>query len=114
VFQLTTAGAETVTYNFAGFGDGAEPVADLLNVKGVLYGTTQLGPVIGNNKYDPGIIFKVTPYGIEIVLHEFFKNPPDGAEPVAGLTYLNNALYGTTSFGGNSSGVDGTIFKISL
>src|SRR5579871_6390518 len=39
VFALRTSGVETVLYRFRGV-SGTSPLADLLNVKGTLYGTT--------------------------------------------------------------------------
>ena len=43
IFSITTSGTETVLYSFKASGDGEEPIADLLNVKGTLYGTTEEG-----------------------------------------------------------------------
>lgn len=43
VFSMTTGGAETVLYRFAGGSDGTFPVAPLVDVNGTLYGTTPYG-----------------------------------------------------------------------
>lgn len=57
VFAITPSGTETVLYSFkGGSGDGDEPTAGLLNVKGTLYGTTPYG---GAN-YD-GTVFSLSP-----------------------------------------------------
>lgn len=100
VFSITTTGTEKVLHTFDGY-DGAFPVADLVAVKGVLYGTTQFG-----GSYDEGTVFSVTPSGTEKVLHSFGgstpSGAPDGAEPIAGLTYVNGLLYGTTAGGGTN------------
>lgn len=42
VFSVTTDGTEELLHRFAG-SDGSVPLADLKNVKGVLYGTTSQG-----------------------------------------------------------------------
>ncbi len=51
---------------------------------------------------------------IEMVFHSF-TNSPDGVEPVSSLALgPNNALYGTTLNGGNTSTSSGTLFTISV
>ncbi len=60
VFKITMKGVETVLYAFKGGKDGAYP-GGLVNVAGILYGTTQRG---GGNCSDPfgcGTVFKVAP-----------------------------------------------------
>jgi uncharacterized repeat protein (TIGR03803 family) len=67
-----------------------------------------------------GIVFKVTPEGVETVLHSFTGPPADGAIPGANATLIQGSdgnLYGTTSDGGavNNAPTDdgwGTVFKI--
>jgi uncharacterized repeat protein (TIGR03803 family) len=56
VFSVTTTGSEKVLHNFAGNADGADPRAALVNVKGVLYGTTSSGGTGGG-----GTVFTLTP-----------------------------------------------------
>jgi uncharacterized repeat protein (TIGR03803 family) len=110
VFSVTPSGKEIVLHRFTGPGDGKYPYAGLLNVDGIMYGTTEGGGARGF-----GTVFSITPNGTEAVLHHF--KGYDGAGPQAGLTNLNGALYGTTQAGGSSS-CDyygcGTIFKITL
>jgi uncharacterized repeat protein (TIGR03803 family) len=111
VFEITPSGAETVLYNFAGGpGDGESPEADLINVNGTLYGTTESGGANGN-----GTVFSITTSGEESVLYSF-KVGKDGAYPEAALLDVKGTLYGTTAYGGSgtacgSSGC-GTVFKI--
>ncbi len=51
---------------------------------------------------------------IEMVFHSF-TNSPDGDEPVSSLVLgPNNALYGTTVAGGNTSSSSGTLFTINV
>jgi uncharacterized repeat protein (TIGR03803 family) len=47
VFRITTAGVESTLYRFAGGSDGANPEANLIDVNGVLYGTTLDGGTHG-------------------------------------------------------------------
>ncbi|MEJ0048747.1 MAG: choice-of-anchor tandem repeat GloVer-containing protein [Rhodospirillales bacterium] len=83
VFSVTPAGVETVVHSFAYQGaGGAEPVAPLLNVHGVLYGTTQWGGTFGS-----GTLFRMTTAGDETVLHGFADAEHDGELPSAGLVY---------------------------
>jgi uncharacterized repeat protein (TIGR03803 family) len=57
VFELSTAGKETVLYSFAGGGDGVAPEAGLTwDAKGNLYGTTSEG-----GQHGQGSVFKLTP-----------------------------------------------------
>ena len=108
VFKISASGAEKVVYSFnvnASPLDGVYPVGDLIVVNGTLYGTTLNG---GSSNH--GTIFKISPSGMEHVLHEF-KGKPDGSTPYAGLINVNGTLYGTTQYGGASD--HGTVFKVS-
>jgi uncharacterized repeat protein (TIGR03803 family) len=97
-------------------GDGASPLAGLLNVNGTLYGTTSTGGA-GTNCPDSdgcGTVFSVTAGGKERVLYKFLGGP-DGAKPNGNLIDINGTLYGTTSYGGvcnNSSLGCGTVFSV--
>jgi uncharacterized repeat protein (TIGR03803 family) len=106
VFKITTSGAETVLYSFkGGAGDGEDPLAGLLNVKGTLYGATFEGGANGD-----GTVFRITTSGAETVLYSFKGGSGDGEDPVAGLLNVKGTLYGTTFLGGANG--DGTVFKI--
>lgn len=85
--------------------DGKNPAADLIDIKGVLYGTTQKG-----GSYGDGTVFSITPSGNETVLHTF--DGSDGYYPVGKLLNVNGRLYGTTSGGGPNGG--GTVFSLTL
>lgn len=54
VFEVSTSGKERVLYTFTGGSDGAHP-SDLIDLGGVLYGTTPIG---GANDY--GIVFALS------------------------------------------------------
>jgi uncharacterized repeat protein (TIGR03803 family) len=112
VFKITPAGEETVLHRFGSNGDGVGPFAGLVKVRGTLYGTTAFG-----GAQDDGVVFAITPSGKESILHRFKGGASDGAEPWAGLTNVNGALYGTTFNGGangncNGEGGCGTVFSI--
>jgi uncharacterized repeat protein (TIGR03803 family) len=105
--------SEKVVYSFCsqdGCADGETPLAGLIDVGGVLYGTTQLG---GSEENNAGVVFALDPAtGSETVLHTFCsrKNCVDGQNPVAGLIRVNGVLYGTTSYGGEFG--YGTVFSV--
>ena len=105
VFKMTKSGTETVLHRFGGSGDGQNPDAGLINVKGTLYGTTYYG----GNGY--GTVFSLTPSGKETVLYSFKGGKRDGAKPyTADLLDVSGTLYGTTSRGGARN--KGTVFSI--
>jgi uncharacterized repeat protein (TIGR03803 family) len=99
VFSVTKSGEnERVLHSFgASDFDGAKPVAGLIGLRGLLYGTTSAG---GFDTY--GTVFRIRVSGKESVMHTFGTVPSDGADPQAGLIDLNGTLYGTTEFGGVS------------
>jgi uncharacterized repeat protein (TIGR03803 family) len=97
---------ETVLYSFTGQpNDGANPYAGLVDVDGILYGTTYDGGADSD-----GTVFEITPAGVESVLYSF-AGGNDGANPQAGLVLgTNGNFYGTTYDGGTNG--DGTVFEI--
>lgn len=109
VFKIDTSGTETILHSFAGGTiDGAFPFGGLiLDTKGNLYGTTQLG---GPSGY--GVVFRLDPSGHESVLHSFAGGPADGAYPY--LTSLlmdaKGNLYGVTQNGGTSG--NGVVYRL--
>ncbi|HEX4157587.1 MAG TPA: choice-of-anchor tandem repeat GloVer-containing protein [Rhizomicrobium sp.] len=113
VFTLDpSTGAEQAVYSFCTqqkCADGEYPLATLIDVNGMLYGTTFEG---GADEYF-GTVFALDPgTGAEQVLHSFCSkaNCTDGAYPYAGLTEVNGLLYGTTGYGGASNG--GSVFAL--
>ena len=66
IFKVSTTGKETVLYDFKGGNDAAIPVAGLLDLNGVLYGTTMAG---GTGKCSPsgsgaagcGAVYEISP-----------------------------------------------------
>ncbi len=80
--------------------DGDSPSGLILGGN-VLYGTAKLGGTNGS-----GTVFMLTTNGFFAPLHFFTSSGLDGGNPVGGLWFSNNILYGTTQAGGaNGSGV---------
>jgi uncharacterized repeat protein (TIGR03803 family) len=114
VFKLRPDGKEKVLYSFCSqdsCADGLYPNGGLvMDRDGNLYGTASEG---GANSYNCaylfgynacGVVFKVSPTGVETVLYSFCAsaNCADGAWPAAGVVLDKNGnLYGTARAGGN-------------
>lgn len=113
VFSITRSGSEKVVYRFQGFSDGGKPQAPLIEVKGMLYGTTVIGGSSDCSLYSGscGAAFSVSMAGVEKTLH-YFGGSKDGASPYAGLTRVNGTFYGTTALGGRAR--KGTIFSLTM
>jgi uncharacterized repeat protein (TIGR03803 family) len=111
VFAIAPSGKETILHRFGRPGDGADPQASLLNVDGVLYGTTH-----GGGHSDFGTVFKIDASGSESVVYSFEgRRKNDGAEPVAALAYSDGTFYGTTESGGSDCSDArgcGTVFSL--
>lgn len=105
VYSVTTSGVENVVYSFGGpaASDGWLPNGGLIDVNGVMYGTTFTGGkgacFIGAGC---GTVYSVTTSGLETVLYRFY-NKSGGQNPNAPLIDVNGALYGTTEWGGGGS-----------
>lgn len=108
-FTRSSSVGYTTVLSFNG-ADGSNPLASLIPVNGVLYGTASNGGAYGH-----GTVFSVNSSGAESLLHSFKGNPNDGAYPAAALVVLHGSLYGTTLRGGSGpcSNGCGTIFKMS-
>jgi len=110
VFQVTTAGVESVKYRFENKPDGCRPfAASLVKSGSVLYGTTTAGGDSPRIRGD-GVIFHITTSGHENVDYAF-RGHPDGQSPAAKLTDVSGTLYGTTASGGTRN--LGTVFSFS-
>ncbi len=101
-----TTGALNVLHTFAKPTDADTPFGELCYKNGHFYGTSQYG---GANDY--GAIYDVdAATGKEKVLYSFQKLDGNGQQPLAGLTYVDGAFYGTTSMG-DSKHYFGTVFR---
>jgi uncharacterized repeat protein (TIGR03803 family) len=108
VFKITPAGVESVFYSFAGgTTDGGQPQVALIQASdGNFYGTTNQG---GANGF--GTVFRISPAGVESVLHSFGGSATDGSNPQAALIQASDGnFYGTTNQGGVYG--FGTVFMI--
>ena len=103
VFSVTTAGVEKVLTKFGQDGDGWNPEAGLVDVKGTLYGTTAYG---GGGSLEYGTVYSVSTTGVENVLYRF-GNEPDGRYPPDALVSSKGMLYGVTPWGGTGCGSTG-------
>jgi uncharacterized repeat protein (TIGR03803 family) len=115
VFMLERAAGgwkQTVLHNFIGT-DGHYPESPLTrDSAGNLYGTTAEG-----GSHNAGVVYRLAPsssgWTCEI-LHNF-TGGSDGQQPVGGLTFdASGNLYGTTQFGGNKPGLNGSgvVFRL--
>jgi uncharacterized repeat protein (TIGR03803 family) len=109
VFRVSTGGKEKVLYNFFFYyPSGGNVAANLLDVKGTLYGTTELGGS-GGQSAGYGTLYSISTTGTEKLLYGFDNS--DGYYPAAGLINVNGTMYGTT-VGGGGSAFFGTAFSI--
>lgn len=115
VFSVTTTGTEQILHSFGSGIDGSGPNGPLVNVKGVLYGTTEVGGTCCHDN-PSGTVFSISTSGAESVLHDFGKRS-DGGFPRAGLIYAHGKLWGTTQGGGGNGCNDsecGTVFSLKI
>src|SRR5579863_265185 len=105
VFKVTPSGKETVLHTFTGSPDGSEPVGDLMEYGGNLYGTTSDG-----GSYGGGTVFKITPAGKLSIICSFGAPGSNGDEvgPQSGLIDVNGTFYGTVE----GANVGGAVFSI--
>ncbi len=106
VWELSTAGTETVLHSFIGRStDGAYPGSGvILDAQGNLYGDTE-----GGDAFGLGAVYELNQNGTLTLLHGF--NGPDGDTPFGGVTLDGTGnLYGT-SFAGGVQG-SGTVWKV--
>jgi uncharacterized repeat protein (TIGR03803 family) len=105
IYSVTMAGKKKIVYSFGGPAaqDGWLPSGGLINLNGVLYGTTFTGGegtcFLGSGC---GIVFSLTTGGKETVLYRF-DSEAGGQNPDSALTDVNGVLYGTTEWGGGGS-----------
>src|SRR2546425_6546070 len=99
VFRMSPAGVLTNIYSFSGYPtDGAFPACGLVQGDdGNFYGVTQSG---GDDNSNPntgvGVIFRISPSGVETNLHSFHY-AVDAGFPYAGLVKGSDGnFYGTT------------------
>ena len=116
VFKITPAGVETVLYTFQGGSDGNGPLLGVvLDAAGNLYGTTEFGGSTTCAPYTCGVVFELSPSGVETILHDFTLGT-DGVIPFGGLTMDKTGnFYGTTADGGTGKACTdgcGVVYKL--
>jgi uncharacterized repeat protein (TIGR03803 family) len=109
VYSISTNGNEKVLRSFSLYDDGVTPIANLIDVKGTLYGTTEYG-VGSKGELGSGNVFSVSTTGAESVLYNFPLGGYGGEVPLAGLINVKGTMYGTTGAGGDDGG--GIAFSI--
>jgi uncharacterized repeat protein (TIGR03803 family) len=119
VFAIGPNGGERVIYRFAGSpNDGGTPLQGLVNIGGMLYGTTHDGGTHECGTLHCGTVFSIGINGGEKVLYSF-KGGADGAFPDSNLIQIGTLFYGTTGSGGGHEGhcatnsSCGTLYSIS-
>jgi len=114
VFSMSKTGRTKALYSFSFGQNGKSAGANggMIDVDGILYGTTAAG-----GKYGEGTIYSVTTNGVQ-VLHNFSncKRRVDGALPLGPLIDVNGKLYGTTLWSGSNASCyyyegTGTVFS---
>jgi uncharacterized repeat protein (TIGR03803 family) len=114
IFKISAAGVESIVYSFTRTkGDGSNPYSGLVfDSKGNMYGTTIGG---GDPTCGCGMVYKVSPSGVETILHDFTGYPNDGFQPYSGALIIDSksgkTLYGTTLGGGAYN--NGTVYSLS-
>ena len=120
IFAVSTSGKERVLHNFDGAPDGENPEGALVNLDGVLYGTTIAGGTSGacpQLRGGCGTFFRLVPSSTSenySVIYSFVGGR-NSTEPSGGLLPLNGIFYGAAA-GGNrcgSNGTCGTVFEVS-
>lgn len=106
LFSYTPGGTLSTLANFGvGPVTGSNPIADLTDLNGTLYGTTS-----SDVSAFAGTLFSYDPTTTTFTtLASFGTGTLSGRNPDAGLTNVGGTLYGTTSGGGSNS--DGTLFS---
>lgn len=115
VFSLTVdAGAFTVLHDFTQVqGDGAKPnSAMLLAPDGWLYGISHGTEIWGGAGYEYGTLYRLHPDGSDFEVLHTFDSMADGNVPMRSLLWRDDAVWGTTAFGGMGDGFgNGTVWK---
>lgn len=114
-----TGNAYRILHRFKGGADGASPT-NVVDVSGVLYGTTAAGggtACSGPSGLGCGTVFAISTSGTAYRVLYRFKGGGDGWYPTSLTGDAKGMLYSATSFGGHSgcrSGYGcGTVFKMS-
>jgi uncharacterized repeat protein (TIGR03803 family) len=109
VFRVSKGGREKILHLFSVYNnDGAYPDSSLLDVSGMLYGTTAGGGALLSA--GGGTAYRISTTGTEQVMYAFGYEGSNGSFPGAALINVGGTLYGTTQESGLNGG--GTAFSI--
>jgi len=109
IFELDTAGSETVLHSFTGHADGGYDLAGgglVFDYAENIYGTTEFGGSSGG-----GTLFKLHNTGKLATIYNF-TGKADGKTPYGLSRDKLGYLYGTTEYGGDPKCGCGTVFKM--
>ena len=95
-------GVATLFYKFPA---NAIPTGRLILQGGFIWGTTATG-----GAHNAGSVFQIDPQSGAYTTIYSFSGGAGGGDPSTGLTYYQNAFYGTTYVGGTNG--TGTVFKL--
>ncbi len=102
-----STGATTLLFTFTGNQTGLSPMAGLISIGNLLYGTVSMG---GSESLGGVFSYDLTA-NTEKLVYSFQAEAGDGATPTGALTDVAGALYGTNQAGGTGGNL-GTIYKI--
>ena len=109
LFKFTPSGVATIVNTINYYPAGGVT----LGTDGNFYGTNQNGGTFLCGESDGGQVYKVTPAGVQTILHSFMGNG-DGCNPYsAPIQAVNGVFYGTTtvnSYGGNNA--ESTVYTV--
>jgi uncharacterized repeat protein (TIGR03803 family) len=109
VFRVSKGGREKILHLFSIYNnDGAYPDSSLLDISGMLYGTTAGGGALLSE--GGGTVYSISTTGKEQVNYAFGYEGSNGSFPGASLINVDGTLYGTTQESGLNGG--GTAFSI--
>jgi len=109
VFMLDPTATYSVLYTFTGGSDGAVPVGDIArDAANNLYGVTAAGGPASCTVWC-GVVYEITPSGVEIVLHGFTGGSDGGGTSAGVLLGASGDIYGTTTYGGSAGA--GVLFR---
>ncbi len=109
IFRIDPSNHEKVLYNFSG-SDGNGPNTRLVRDQaGNFYGATEFGGGVECNTVGCGVVYRLNRNGGLTVLYKF-TGGADGGIPTNGALALDSAgnIYGTTTYGGDTSCQVGT------
>ncbi len=116
VYKLDPSGHETILHVFndtiGAFAGGINPIGELvIDGDGYVYGATRKGGDPHCATLGCGLIYRITPAGVENVLHAFAGGASDGEFPIAGPIFgPDDDLYFTSSYGANHG--SGAVFRL--